>query len=141
MSSTVPIRSFTDNPHLRRSKRFSKAATRVVELKDEIAERQEEYDEIRNETLLPEMIEAGEKRVDFNGSQIGVVERTAGKKLNKQKLIAELEKRGIDLSIIDDASDPTEASTYVEVRSPKDAKREVGKKTVKVFRKGMSGAR
>ena len=139
MSSTVPIPDYTDNPHLKRSKRFQKAVARSLELKDEIAERQEEYDELRTEVLLPEMIEADVPRVICQGAQVGVVERKGYKKLDRAKLVVALEKRGYDLSVLDEGSVVVDASTYVEVRSPREDASPKG--VAKRVAKALSGKR
>lgn len=142
MSSTAPIPDYTTNPHLKRSKRFQKAAARALVLKDEIAERIEEYDELRTETLLPEMIEAGVPRVSIAGAQVGVVERKEYKKIDRAKLIAALEKRGYDLTVIDEGSVTVDASTYVEVRSPREdaSPKGVAKRVAQAFARGGRAA-
>lgn len=130
----VETPSYRDNPALRRSRRFHRLADRAIALKDEMAERENEYEEIRQK-LLPELIEADATRVEYNGAQIGIVNRKASKRLNKDKLIAALESRGIDLSVLDEAYEPTEASTYVEVRTAKSEQQKTAERVARTLRR------
>lgn len=116
----VPVPDFTENEFLKKSKVFKRAVARALELKEIIEDAEREYDNLRNETLLPVLIEAGAERVGIDGAQVGIVVRQPGKRLDRTKLIAAMTKRGYDLSVIEEGSTVTEGSTYVDVRRGRD---------------------
>lgn len=125
----TPTPKWQDIEGLRTNRKFRTAADKAIEIKRQIEALEDQLDELKMQKLLPDMIAADCKRVIFSVKgpqntdvdyQIGVVERKETKRLNKQKLIVEMEKRGIDTSIIDDCSDTSPASTYVEIRSPRE---------------------
>ncbi len=121
MMPYIPVPSYRDNDYLRKSRRFRAAADRAVALKREIDEAKVEYDEVRMQKLLPELLAADAERVVFEAGeqryQIGIVKKKAGKRLNQQRLIVLMQARGYDVSVLDEAMEATEESMHVEIRT------------------------
>jgi hypothetical protein len=149
----TPVPSYKDTA-LKSNRKFLAAVERAIQLKKEIDEASTGYDEVRMQKILPEMVGAGVDSAEVDGYQVGVRTRKDSTRLDRDKLIVELEALGVDLSILDRCSTKVDGYTYVEIRSPKEAndpfvrdvKRAVGirreeKRIDRLQRKAASGRR
>lgn len=115
----IPVPDYSTVKPLRQSRRFKRMMDRAIEIKSAIEALNDEYSDIRAD-LEPELVGAGVKSVVYQGHTVSHITRKEGKKLDKKKLVVNLQALGVDLSVIDESSDIVPETSYVEIRGQKE---------------------